>query len=152
MSGNIPRPATSIASWQDLKAGDEIWEVYGDWPPRVGGRRIVHSAPAPFREHREYSATHSALADLVVFDLLSPDDARITARLGSVQFAADRNLDGPGYNNNYVFRSEADAEAYVAEAKAWWGARPNAVAREGRWRRDFDREVAAALPGGTVTQ
>lgn len=134
----IPRPETAIASWRDLKVGDEIWETYGIWPPQMGGKKIIASQPAPFREHREYSDIHKSQGDLIALDLQYPADADVAAGMVVQHFASDRNLDGPGHNNNYVFRSEADALAYIAAATAWWEERPLLIAKAEeehlRWR------------------
>lgn len=114
---SIPRPAYAIQSWQELKTNDEVWEVYGIWPPFIDGPKRISRAPKPYKTHPQYSSINKSSANLIVFDLNS-----------QLNFASDHNLEG-SHNNNYLFRSEADAWRYRDEAHAAWRADPDEISR-----------------------
>lgn len=104
-----PRLANSINSYEDLKPGDIIHHVYGIRIPFYAGASTVVSAPIPYGQHKNIHDATSCLANSIVFDVR--DDK---SDYDDMVFASDGNL-LPGYshNDNYWFRSEADALAAV---------------------------------------
>lgn len=131
------RPKNAIENSADLKVGDEVWQVYGIWPPCMGGNVIIHSPAVKFRDHKDYSDIHISQADLTVFDTRYTDDAIIIV----MHFAASGNMlpDKPD-NNNYYFRSREDAEAARDFLRAEWEKNPDAIA-EAIVERERDREL-----------
>lgn len=119
------RPQNAIESFKDLKDGDVVYRVYGIWPPATGGACTVVGAPKKFSEHREYSDIHASSKDAIVFDL-KHEKYDYT----DMNFASDSNLI-PGYshNDNYCFRTEADAAAAVEWLHDQWTSSDGAIAR-----------------------
>lgn len=119
------RPQSAIADFRDLRVGDVVYEVYGIWPPCRGKQKTVTRAPIKFSEHPEYSDIHKSSADKMVFDLAYPDGLTV------MSFASDRNLmPGHSHNDNYLFRSEEDAESAVIWLRDRWSSSPGSIAEE----------------------
>jgi hypothetical protein len=130
------RPTGAIQNAADLREGEALWHVWGIWPPQIG-EYTVTAAARPFREHREYGEVHSSMADFIVFDVRSKDSKR-----SQMNFASDGNLvTGHSHNDNYWFRSEAEADAAVAFLTKQWeasGEIAEELARREEDRRSYD--------------
>ena len=136
------RPKNTIDNAFDLSVGDHVWHVFGIWPPQMGGEHIVTQLARPFEQNREYSDIHSGSADEIVFDT-----QWIDSKYSTMNFAADGNLvPGRSHNNNYWFRSEADALAAVELLRAEWeasGTIAEEIERQEEDRRFYDHWVDA---------
>lgn len=135
------RPVGTLASLDEIKVGERLWYVVGIWPPSASDTSyIVTRAPCQFRDHPEYSATHSGQADEIVFDTKWDD-----AEHSWMQFAASGNLlPGPSYNDNYWCRSHEDALAARDSLREQWDARPDLIDDAIQQRKD-DAEFDAAM-------
>lgn len=121
----FPRPENTITSASDLRCGDRIWHVYGIWPPQMGGECVVTREAIPFRQHPEYDEIHRLLRDEAVFD------ERSERGFTHMAFASDCNtVSGRSHNDNYVFRSEADARTAVEFLRSQWEAVPGLIQEE----------------------
>lgn len=110
------RPANTITDVNELKVGDHVWHVYGIWPPQMGGGYIITKQAGPFCEHHEYSDIHEGSADQLVFD-----ERWVGGQHSTMNFASDCNmLVGYSHNDNYCFRSEADALAAIDWLRLQW--------------------------------
>lgn len=131
------RPQNTIDDVRSLRVGDHLWHVYGIWPPQMGGDHFVTRAAGPFKNHPEYSNIHSLSGDGLVFDVKWANE---TIR-PTMEFASDGNLiPGHSHNNNYWFRSEADALAAVDFLRAEWERHPEAIAEDTARREEMLRE------------
>ena len=143
MTTTFKRPQNTIDNAFDLRVGDHVWHVYGIWPPQMGGEHVISRAAGPFKHHSEYSDIHLTSADDVVFDT-----RWINGKNSTMNFASDGNLvPGHSHNNNYWFRSEADALAAVELLRSEWessGKIEEEIARREEDRRfyDYDMDVA----------
>lgn len=143
----IPRPETALKSLTDLKVGDVVWVGYGLVRPFVHSPKIVKSEAIKYKDHPEYQEG-SSQGELYVFDLAYPDDAPIAKGVVTMEFATDCNLtEGYSHNNNYIFRSEEDARAYVEAVEQWWKKHPKEYEQELAWYKeqrelDYDYDYA----------
>lgn len=117
----LPRPANTIDNSADLKVGDTIFRVYGNYPPQMGDESKIVGPAIPFKDHPEYDPIHVQLADHIVFDV---------QRSGYVtyEYSDDNNMNGYSHNDNYCFRTREDAEAAVEFLKSQWEANPDLIA------------------------
>jgi len=128
----FPRPEGAIESASDLKVGDRIWHVYGIWPPQMGGEFTVARAAIPYDQHPKN--VHSPQDDEVVFDV-----RWVKGEFTTMEFASDGNMKANhSHNDNYWFRTEAEALAAVSFLRSEWEAAPDLIAKEVR-RREEDR-------------
>ena len=112
----FPRPAGAIENVADLNVGDRIWHVYGIWPPQMGGEFTITRAATLYRDHPETNG--SPQDDEVVFDVRWAKCDLVT-----MEFASDGNMKpNHSHNDNYWFRSEAEARDAVDFLKQQWEA------------------------------
>lgn len=131
------RPADTIMDAAEMKAGDQLWKVYGIWPPQFSGPYTLATEPVPYSAHARYSEIHSGSADKIVFDV------RTAEGWLDFNFATDGNL-MPGYshNDNYWVRSEAAALAAIDHLREQWKAKPELIVLEQERRERWLREEA----------
>ncbi len=131
------RPQNTIEDAASLRVGDHIWHVYGIWPPQMGGEHIVTREAAPFCQHPRYESPHSSQGDQIVFD-----EKWVDGKKPHMSFASDCNMTpGHSHNDNYCFRSEADARAAVEFLRSAWessGKIAEEIARREEDRRFYD--------------
>lgn len=105
------RPNGAIADYNEIKAGDELYHVYGIRVPFCSGPSKVVAAPMRFADHKDWSDAQAGSEDKIVFDVVV-----VAGRENYVDmcFASDGNLI-PGYshNDNYWFSNEQSARAAV---------------------------------------
>jgi hypothetical protein len=129
------RPADTVTDAAQLNVGDQLWKVYGIWPPQFSGPYTLANKPVPHSAHARYSDIHSGSAEKIVFGV------RTVEGYLDFNFASDGNLTpGHSHNDNYWVRSEAAALAAVARLREQWEARPELIvleqARREAWRRE----------------
>lgn len=116
-------PEKAIRDINELKVGDTVCRVYGIWPPQSAGEATVSRAAIKFKDHPEYSDIHSSSKDQIVYDLTN-----VEYGFTSMEFASDSNLElGQSHNDNYIFRSVADAEEAVLWLREQWSASDGAI-------------------------
>jgi hypothetical protein len=134
--GRFPRPVGAIGSADDLKVGDRIWRVYGIWPPQMGGEFIVSRPAGPYNERPKN--LRSPQDDEIVFDV-----RYAKSNLTAMEFASDGNMKpNHSHNDNYWFRTEAEALDAVRFLKDQWEAVPGLIAEDIQ-RREEDRRLYA---------
>jgi hypothetical protein len=136
-SSFIRKPTNAIESADEIKVGMKIWGVYGICMPQMMSPFVVLSEPTKFRDRPDFSDIHKIQGDLLICDVQcdgweSPSHC----------YLSDANI-GTSQNDNYWFRSEEDAAAYLATCLEDWKANPEEIA-EVEERRRLDREMDAA--------
>lgn len=129
----FPRPTGALSKPTDLKAGDVVWEVLGLLTPCKGGPYKIERAPIPFKDHPSYHHSSSQGAELV-FDK-SSDITELGGRWVTYWFCGDCNLLDRSHNDNYLFRTEQEADAAVAYFQQCWKGNSALAEEEREWRR-----------------